>query len=193
MIYLIWAVISQRKTSKNSCGHQAPCDCGASVCGKRGSGNYSLGADFVSNYKIKILSVIKAAAFILLHHSNSAKRCKSVLSVRRNLSSLLFHHSFCRRCWWELENALTCMIASPTSAKSEEGNMGKNWPLWFLLPLFQLNSVENLIFYLSILIFCCSLELFRAGIASAWVTSVYHSHYHNREYVSPAIHCGYCG
>lgn len=56
----------------------------------------------------------------------------------------------------------------------------------------RLHSAENLIFYLSILIFHCSHELFRAGIASAWVTSAYHSrflaprHYCNRVILIPS-------
>lgn len=141
MIYLIWAVISHRKKVRIHVviRHLVT---GAFMCGNRGSGYYSLGAHFGSNYKIKMLSVIKTVAFILLHHSDSAKRCKSVLNLIWNLCSLLFLHPFCLT-WLvragkrsHLHDSVLDFILS---AKSEEVNMGKNWPLWFLLPLLQLN------------------------------------------------------
>lgn len=56
----------------------------------------------------------------------------------------------------------------------------------------RLHSAEKLIFYLSILIFHCSHELFGVGIASAWVSSAYHSrslasgHYCNRVILIPS-------
>lgn len=56
----------------SSCGHQASCDCGAFVCGKRRSGNYSFGADVMS--KIKMLSVIKTGVIFLA----SFKQCREM-------------------------------------------------------------------------------------------------------------------
>lgn len=58
------------------------------------SGNYSYGAHFVS--KIKMLSVIKIVVLSSLHHSNSAKRHKSVLNITSNLCWLLLHTLFAR-------------------------------------------------------------------------------------------------
>lgn len=108
----------------SSCGHQASCDSGAFVCGKRGSGNCSFGADFVT--KIRMLSVIKTVVLSSLHHSNSAKRHESILNITSNLCWLRLHHLFCQR-WLVTTGKCSHLHDSVLDiillAKSEEVNM----------------------------------------------------------------------
>lgn len=160
MMYLILAGTSHRKKARmrlqafSSHSHLASCNCGAFVCGKRGRGNYSFGADFVS--KIKMLSVIRTVVLSSLHHSNSAKRCKSVLNITSNLCWLLLHHCFCQR---QLVTAGKCshlhdsVLDIILLAKSEEVNMGEKLALVILIASpsveSRLHSDENLVFYLS--------------------------------------------
>lgn len=182
-VFVLSRDFPQKKSKKklqafSSHGHQASCDCGVFMCGKRGSGNYSFGADFVS--KIKMLSVTKTVVLSSIHHSNSAKWCKSVLNITSNLCWLLLHDPFCQR--W-LVTAGKCFHPDSVLdiillAQSEEVNMGEKLALVILVASpsveSRLHSAENLVFYLSILIFHCSHELFRVGIVSTWVIRAYH-------------------